>query len=180
MSSDEDNVCTLIVITVFFIVPATPATMSSEGEYTCSLTETSLKKAKTELNEDPKNRMGAVETFRTWIKQQPHFRCKAGMILLSVCHYSDVKMSTVASQIPGVSIVYSTVCSGADQRKHQSSASLAFVKGIHWWPVNSQHRGTVTRKMFPFAIDVSQNVCRKSVWNLSQQMIRYWLSVYRT
>ena len=44
----------------------------------------------------------------------------------------------------------STVCSGADQRKHQSSASLAFVRGIHRWPVNSPHKGPVTRKMFPF------------------------------
>ena len=41
------------------------------------------------------------------------------------------------------------VCSGADQRKHQSSASLAFVWGIHRWPMNSQHKGPVTRKMFP-------------------------------
>ena len=40
--------------------------------------------------------------------------------------------------------------SGADQRKHQSSASLAFVRGIHRWPVNSPHKGPVTRKMFPF------------------------------
>ena len=39
---------------------------------------------------------------------------------------------------------------GADQRKHQSSASLAFVRGIHRWPVNSQHKGPVTRKMFPY------------------------------
>ena len=46
--------------------------------------------------------------------------------------------------------VYWTVCSGADQRKHQSSASLAFVRGIHRWPVNSPHKGPVTRKMFPF------------------------------
>ena len=45
-------------------------------------------------------------------------------------HYSDVIMSAVASQITGVSIVYSNVCSGADHRKHQSSASLAFVRGI--------------------------------------------------
>ena len=37
-----------------------------------------------------------------------------------------------------------------DQRKHQSSASLAFVRGIHRWPVNSQHKWPVTRKMFPF------------------------------
>ena len=66
------------------------------------------------------------------------------------CHYSDVIMSTVASQITGGSIVFSIVCSGVDQRKHQSSASLAFVKGIHQWPVNSPHKGPVTRKMFPF------------------------------
>ena len=65
-------------------------------------------------------------------------------------HYSDVIMGAVASQITSVSIVCSTVCSGADQRKHQSSTSLAFVRGIHWWSVNSPHRGPVTRKMFPF------------------------------
>ena len=60
-------------------------------------------------------------------------------------YYNDVIMGAMASQITGVSIVYSTVCSGADQRKHQSSASLAFVGGIHWWPVNSPHKGPVTR-----------------------------------
>ena len=38
----------------------------------------------------------------------------------------------------------------ADQKKHQSSVSQAFVRGIHWWPVNSPHKGPVTRKMFPF------------------------------
>ena len=58
-------------------------------------------------------------------------------------------MSTMASQITGASIVYSTVCSGADQRKHQNTA-LAFGMGIHWWPVNSPHKGPVTRKNFPF------------------------------
>ena len=46
-------------------------------------------------------------------------------------------MSTVASQITGVSIIYSTVCSSADQRKHESSVSLALVRGSHRWPVNS-------------------------------------------
>ena len=46
-------------------------------------------------------------------------------------HYSDVIMNTMASQITSLTIVYSTVYSGADQRKHQSSASLAFVRGIH-------------------------------------------------
>ena len=40
----------------------------------------------------------------------------------------------------------------ADQRKHQSSASLAFVRGIHLWPVNSPHKGPVTGKMFPFDV----------------------------
>ena len=59
-------------------------------------------------------------------------------------------MGTMASQITSFTIVYSTVYSGAVQRKHQSSASLAFVRGIHRGPVNSQHKGPVTRKMFPF------------------------------
>ena len=65
-------------------------------------------------------------------------------------HYSDVIMGAMAPQITGVSIVYSTIRSGADQRKHQSSTPLAFVKGIHRWPVNSPHKGPVRRKMFPF------------------------------
>ena len=47
-------------------------------------------------------------------------------------------------------IIYSTVYSGADQSKHQSSTSLAFVWGIHRGPVNSPHKWPVTRKMFPF------------------------------
>ena len=46
-------------------------------------------------------------------------------------HYSDVTMSAIASQITSFAIVYSTVNSGAEQRKHQSSASLTFVRGIH-------------------------------------------------
>ena len=48
------------------------------------------------------------------------------------------------------SIVYSTVCSGADQRRHQSSASLAFVRGIHRWAATPPHKGPVTRKMLRF------------------------------
>ena len=65
-------------------------------------------------------------------------------------HYSDVIMSTIASQITGVSIIYPTVCSGADEGKQQSSASLTFVRGIHRWPANSRHKRSITRKMFPF------------------------------
>ena len=62
--------------------------------------------------------------------------------------YNDVIMSTMASQITSLTIVYSTVYSGADQRKYQSSASLAFVRGIHRSPVNSPRKGPVTRKCF--------------------------------
>ena len=69
--------------------------------------------------------------------------------LLSI-YYCDVIMGTMASQITSLTIVYSTVHSGADQRKHQSSALLAFVRGIHRWPVNSPHKWPVMRKMFPF------------------------------
>ena len=57
---------------------------------------------------------------------------------------------SIASQITSLTIVYSVVYSGAHQRKHQSSASLAFVRGIHRSPVNSPHKWPVTRKMFPF------------------------------
>ena len=71
-------------------------------------------------------------------------------LLPTSSHYNDVIRGTMASQITSLTIVYSTVYSGADQRKHQSSASLAFVWGIHRWPVNSPHKWPVTRKMFPF------------------------------
>ena len=57
-------------------------------------------------------------------------------------------MSAMASHITGVSIVCSIVGSGVDQRKHQSSASLAFVRGIHRWPVNSTHKRPVTQNRF--------------------------------
>ena len=59
-------------------------------------------------------------------------------------------MSAIASQITNLAILYPTVYSDADQRKHQSSASLAFVWGIYRWPVNSPHKWPVSRKMFPF------------------------------
>ena len=64
--------------------------------------------------------------------------------------HNEHDMASQITTITTVSIVCSTVCSGADQRIHQSSASLAFVRGIHRWPVDSPHKGPVTRKMFPF------------------------------
>ena len=67
---------------------------------------------------------------------------------MRLVHYCDVLMGTMAPQITSLTVVYSTVYSGADQRKHQSSAPLAFVRGIHRWPVNSPHRWPVTQKMF--------------------------------
>ena len=59
-------------------------------------------------------------------------------------------MGVIASQITSLTIVYATVYSDADQLKHRSSASLAFVRGIHRGPVNFPHKWPVTRKMFPF------------------------------
>ena len=67
----------------------------------------------------------------------------------------DVIMSAMAFQITSLMIVCSTVYSGSGQRKHQSSALLAILRGIHHWPVNSSHKGPVTRQMFPFD-DVSK------------------------
>ena len=61
-------------------------------------------------------------------------------IRYNVTHYDDVIMGAIASLITSLTIVYSTVYSDADQRKHQSSASLAFVWGIHRGPVNSPHK----------------------------------------
>ena len=88
---------------------------------------------------------------------------------LGTLHYNDVIISTMASQITSLAIVYSTVYSGADQRKHQSSASLAFVRGIHRGPVNSPYKGPVTRKCFHlmtsscFTLVVCMLQCRMAV-----------------
>ena len=67
-----------------------------------------------------------------------------------MCHYDDVIMTMLASQITSLTVVYSILYSGVNQRKHQSSASLAFVREIHRGPVNFPHKWSVTRKMFPF------------------------------
>ena len=72
-------------------------------------------------------------------------------------HYNYIIMGATASQITSLAIVYSTVYSGADQRKHQSSASLAFVWGIHLWPVNSLHKWPVTSQMSTFDDVIMQN-----------------------
>ena len=73
--------------------------------------------------------------------------------------YCDVIMGTMASLIASLTVVHSTVYSGADQTKHQSSASLAFVQGIHWWPVNSPHKWPVTRRMCEECFHLMTSLC---------------------
>ena len=68
-------------------------------------------------------------------------------------------MGAMASETISLTILYSTVYSGTDQRKHQSSASLAFVRGINRSPVNSPHKWPVTRKMFPFDDVIMHGCC---------------------
>ena len=84
-----------------------------------------------------------------WARCTPAFVFKRSTHLLRI-HYSNVIMGAKASQITSLTIVYSTVNSGADQRIYQSSASLVFERGIHRWPVNSPHKWPVTQKIFPF------------------------------
>ena len=79
-------------------------------------------------------------------------------------------MSARATQITSLTIVYSIVYSGAYQRKHQSSASLAFVRGIHRWPGNSPHKGPVKRKMFPFDDIIMQQFYPRQFQRLSSSL----------
>ena len=106
----------------------------------------------------------SASTPLTWLSGNSTVSAPENIILAwieNAVHQNDVIMSNMASQITSFTMVYTTVSSGADQRKHQSSASLAFVWGIHRWPVNSPHERPVTRKMFPFddVIMVSQKPC---------------------
>ena len=82
---------------------------------------------------------------------RPHYMYQWTCVVKIVweSHYNDVILSAMAPQITSLTIVYSTVYSRRRWKKHQSSSSLAFVRGIHRWPVNSPHKGPVTRKMFP-------------------------------
>ena len=86
--------------------------------------------------------------MRLWIKLLP---CVSRLCTwFPQIHYNGVILSGMTSKITSITIVCSNVYSGMDQRKHKSSVSLAFVRGIHRSPVNSPHKGPVTRKMFPF------------------------------
>ena len=87
-----------------------------------------------------------IFTIQTpWLTQM-----QTKLFTIELSHNNDVIMGAIASQITSLTIIYSTVYSGADQRKHQRSASLAFVREIHRSPVNSPHKWPVTQTMFPF------------------------------
>ena len=92
--------------------------------------------------------------------------------LIRLKHYDDVIMTMLASQITSLTVVYSIVYSGVNQRKHQSSASLAFVWEIHRGPVNFPHKWPVTRKMFPFDDVIMKFVC------FFKQSLLFWLWQY--
>ena len=93
-------------------------------------------------------------------------------------------MTMLASQITSLMVVYSIVYSGVNQRKHQSSASLAFVREIHRGPVNFPHKWPVTRKMFPFDdvimwYCVSGLVCCTIVQSCTCQINYFQVQVYK-
>ena len=84
-------------------------------------------------------------------------------------HYSDIIMTATASQITSLTIVYSTVYSDADQRKHQVPRHRPFVRGIQRWPVKSLHKGPETRKMFTFDDVIDRKVIQSFELGSSQQ-----------
>ena len=95
--------------------------------------------------------------------------------VLVISHYSDVIMSIMASQIISIQTVCSAVCSGPHQMKHQSSAIPACVRGIHRSPVDSPHKGPVTRKMLPFddviMVDSRQLPIHRKWWGICNNWI---------
>ena len=99
----------------------------------------------------------------------------------NITHCIEVIMSAMAFQIISISIGYSTVCSGACQRKYQSPASLAFVRGIHRWPVNFPLKGAVTRKMLPVDDVIMKHININLMWfemakyNLIFSLIIWWI-----
>ena len=103
-----------------------------------------------------------------------------------ILHYNDVIRGAMASQITSLTSVHSTVYSRRRSKKHQSSALLAFVRGIHRWPVNCLHKGPVTWKMFPFddaimvhwytAVPVCSPWYSRQTLHGSQMRSNYWIS----
>ena len=98
-------------------------------------------------------------------------------ISLKLLHYNDVIMAAIASQITSLTIVFSTVYSDADQRKHQSSASLAFVQGI------PGKTGEFPTQMASKGENVSiwwrHHVVGHTTFLTSQHKFRQWLGAFR-
>ena len=90
------------------------------------------------------------------------------MFLGDLYHYDYVIMTMLASQITSLTVVYLIVYSGVNQRKHQSSASLAFVWEIHRGPVNFPHKWPVTRKMFPFDDVIMLHLVQVRGWHKNE------------
>ena len=84
--------------------------------------------------------------------------------LSELLYYRDVIMSAMVSQITGVTTVCSAICSCADQRKHQSHASLAFAWRIHRWPVNSTHFIQFTDCYKHKTLSFSNGCKRNTIW----------------
>ena len=114
------------------------------------LTEGTLQSSKLDPYEKASHWLQMVQRQQVIVFKSDLLNNKSAQSQKMTSHYSDVVMGTIASQIASLTIVYSIIYSDADQRKNQSSASLALVRGIHRGPVNSPHKWPVTRKMFPF------------------------------
>ena len=117
-----------------------------------------------------------LQTLEHYIYLNSSYQCIGG-ILSKYC--GDVIMGAIASQITSLTIVYSTVYSDADQRKHQSSASLAFVWGIHWGPLNSPHKWPVTRKMLPFDDVIMRGVSETLIRFQPDSPSVMWITAYK-
>ena len=98
-------------------------------------------------------------------------------MMLASGHYGDVIMGAMASQITCPMIVYSAFYSGADQRKHHSSAPLAFVRGIHRWQVNSPYKGPVTRRVFPFDDVIMRNFAITRLYTAIIEQLTYFVAL---
>ena len=89
----------------------------------------------------------------------------------SLLLYSDVIMSAMVSQTISVSSVCSTVCSEADQRKHQSSASLAFVRGTHRWPTYE-----IATSLMPYGRVSKSSINKLKFYGLSSTPLKWFES----
>ena len=89
-------------------------------------------------------------------------------------HYNDVIMTMMASQITSLTIVYSTIYSNADQRKHQKLCVTGLCAGNSLGPVNSPHKGPVTRKMFPLDdVIMESSICRQHIFK-KMYFVTHW------